>query len=115
MEHKRVCAVVDLDAAVKNLESMREKLDPETKMLAVIKANGYGHGAVKLAEKFDCLDYVFGYAVATAEEALQLRQSGLRKPILILGYTFPECYEKLVEEDIRPTVFRLDMAVLQIP
>lgn len=110
MEHKRVCAVVDLDAAVKNLESMREKLDPETKMLAVIKANGYGHGAVKLAEKFDCLDYVFGYAVATAEEALQLRQSGLRKPILILGYTFPECYEKLVEEDIRPTVFRLDMA-----
>ena len=110
MEHKRVCAVVDLDAAVKNLESMREKLDPETKMLAVIKANGYGHGAVKLAEKFDCLDYVFGYAVATAEEALQLRQSGLRKPILILGYTFPECYEKLVGEDIRPTVFRLDMA-----
>ena len=66
MEHKRVCAVVDLDTAVKNLESMREKLDPETKMLAVIKANGYGHGAVKLAEKFDCLDYVFGYAVATA-------------------------------------------------
>lgn len=110
MEHKRVCAVVDLDAAVKNLESMREKLDPETKMLAVIKANGYGHGAVKLAEKFDYLDYVFGYAVATAEEALQLRQSGLRKPILILGYTFPECYEKLVGEDIRPTVFRLDMA-----
>lgn len=109
-EHKRVCAVVDLDAAVKNLESMREKLDPRTKMLAVIKANGYGHGAVKLAEKFDCLDYVFGYAVATAEEALQLRQSGSRKPILILGYTFPECYEKLVKEEICPTVFRLDMA-----
>lgn len=109
-KHKRVCAVVDLEAAVENMEHMREKLDPATKMLVVIKANGYGHGAVQLAKKLDPLDYVFGYAVATVEEALQLRRNELYKPILILGYTFPDCYEKLVEEDIRPTVFRLDMA-----
>lgn len=109
-EYKRVCAMVDLKAAVENLESMRAKLAPDTKMLAVIKANGYGHGAVKLAKKLNSLGYIFGYAVATAEEALQLRQNGIQKPILILGYTFPECYEKLVEEEIRPTVFRLDMA-----
>jgi len=109
-KHKRACAVVDLDAAVENMENMRANLRPETKMLAVVKAGGYGHGAVQIAKKLGGLDYVFGYAVATAEEALQLRRNGLYKPILILGYTFPDCYRELVEADIRPTVFRMDMA-----
>ncbi len=110
-EHKRVCAVVELDAALENLESLKKGLMPETKILAVIKANAYGHGAVQLAKKLASLEYVFGYAVATVEEALQLRRNNLHKPILILGYTFPDCYEKLVTEDIRPTIFRQDMAV----
>lgn len=109
-KHKRVCAVVDLDAAVENMEHMRKNLRPETKMFAVIKANGYGHGAVQIAKKLNGLDYVYGYAVATAEEALQLRRNELYKPILILGYTFPDCYGELVRQDIRPAVFRLDMA-----
>ena len=109
-KYKRVCAVVDLDTAVENMESMQRKLPPQTKMLAVIKANAYGHGAVQVAKKLEALKYVFGYAVATVEEALQLRQEGLHKPILILGYTFPDCYGKLAAEDIRPTVFRTDMA-----
>ena len=109
-KHKRVCAVVDLDAAVENMEHMRKNLRPETKMLAVIKANGYGHGAVQIAKKLNELDYVFGYAVATVEEALQLRRNELYKPILILGYTFPDCYGELAEQDIRPAVFRMDMA-----
>lgn len=109
-KHKRVCAVVDLDAAVENMEQMRKKLCPETKMLAVIKANGYGHGAVQIAKKLEGLKYVSGYAVATVEEALQLKRNGLYKPILILGYTFPDCYSELVDQDIRPAVFRMDMA-----
>ncbi len=110
VKHKRVCAVVDLDAVVENMENMRKNLRSETKMLAVIKANGYGHGAVQIAKKLDGLKFVFGYAVATVEEALQLRRNGLYKPILILGYTFPDCYKELVEADIRPAVFRMDMA-----
>ena len=110
-EHKRVCTVVELRAALENLESLKKGLMPETKILAVIKANAYGHGAVQLAKKLASLEYVFGYAVATVEEALQLRRNNLHKPILILGYTFPDCYEKLVAEDIRPTIFRQDMAV----
>lgn len=109
-EYKRACAVVDLDAVAKNAATLYGKLAPGTKMLAVIKANGYGHGAVPLAEKLGELPYIFGYAVATAEEAFALRRNGLHKPILILGYTFPYCYEALVAQDIRPTVFRLDMA-----
>lgn len=108
--HKRVCAVIELDAAVENIENMRKKLAPETRILAVIKAGGYGHGAVQIAKKLENFEYIFGYAVATAEEAFELRQNELRKPILILGYTFPDCYERLVAEDIRPTVFRADMA-----
>lgn len=109
-KHKRVCAVVDLDAAVENIKNLQKNLAPGTKILAVIKANGYGHGAVQIAKKLDTLDYIFGYAVATAEEACELRRDGLHKPILILGYTFPDCYKRLVAEDIRPTVFRLDTA-----
>lgn len=108
--HRRVCAVIDLDAAVENFEDLRRGLAPETKMLAVIKANGYGHGAIQVAKKLADLDYVFGYAVATAEEAFELRGAGLDKPILILGYTFPDCYRELVAGDIRPTLFRSDMA-----
>lgn len=109
-EHQRVCAAIRLDAAVENIENMRKNLAPGTKILAVIKADGYGHGAVQIAKKLEAFDYIFGYAVATAEEAFALRQNRLCKPILILGYTFPDCYERLVAEDIRPTVFRSDMA-----
>ena len=109
-EFKRVCAVVDLDAAAENIRNLRRNLAPETKILAVIKANGYGHGALQIAEKFENSDDVFGYAVATAEEAFALRRGGMCKPILILGYAFSESYGSLAEQDIRPTVFRLDMA-----
>lgn len=109
-EHLRVCAAIRLDAAVENIENMRKNLAPETKILAVIKADGYGHGAVQIAKRLEGFDYIFGYAVATAEEACALRENGLCKPVLILGYTFPDCYERLVAEDIRPTVFRPDMA-----
>lgn len=109
-KHKRVCALVDLDAAVENIKNLQKNLALGTKMLAVIKANGYGHGALQLAERFEKTEEIFGYAVATAEEALDLRQNGIAKPILILGYTFPDCYRALVEQEIRPAVFRLDMA-----
>ncbi len=107
--HDRVWAEIDLQAAVENMENMHQNLRPGTKMIAVIKTDGYGHGAVRLAEKLEALDYVWGYAVATYEEAKELRTAGRTKPILILGYTFPYCYEELAEEEIRPACFREDM------
>lgn len=107
--HDRVWAEIDLQAAVENMENMHQNLRPGTKMIAVIKTDGYGHGAVRLAERLEALDYVWGYAVATYEEAKELRTAGRRKPILILGYTFPYCYEGLAEEKIRPACFREDM------
>ena len=107
-KYQRVYATVDLDAICYNMEHMHANLKPGTRMIGVIKTDGYGHGAVPIGRELEKLDYVFGYAVATAEEASILRHAGLTKPILILGYTFPYCYEELIRQEIRPAVFRQD-------
>lgn len=107
-QYARGYVTVDLDAIVSNMHHMKANLAEQTKMMGVIKTDGYGHGAVPIARQLEKLDFVFGYAVATPEEAQLLRRAGMKKPILILGYTFPYCYEKLVEEQIRPAVFRYD-------
>ncbi len=107
-DYQRVWAEVDLDAVRYNMESMRRNLTPGTKIIGVIKTDGYGHGAVQIGRELETIDYVAGYATATAEEAFILRHAGLRKPILILGYTFPYCYEELIRQQIRPAVFRED-------
>lgn len=106
--YQRVYAAIDLDAVCYNMEQMHGNLSAHTKMIGVIKTDGYGHGAVQIGRELEKVDYVFGYAVATAEEALILRHAGLGKPILILGYTFPYCYDDLIRQDIRPAVFRED-------
>lgn len=107
--YQRVWAEIDLDAVCYNMEQMHRNLSKNTKIIGVIKTDGYGHGAVPIGRELERLEYVSGYAVATAEEAMLLRQAGLRKPVLILGYTFPYCYEDLITYDIRPAVFREDM------
>lgn len=107
-QYQRVYAAVDLSAILYNMEQMHSHIAPETMMMGVIKTDGYGHGAIQIGRELEKLPYVFGYAVATAEEALALRQGGLQKPILILGYTFPYSYEALIAQEIRPAVFRED-------
>lgn len=104
-DYLRICAKVDLDAVRENVENMRANLAPGTRMMAVVKTDGYGHGAVPLARELEPLDFLFGFAVATAGEALELRRAGIRKPVLVLGYTFPESYKRLIEEEVRFTVF----------
>lgn len=108
-KYQRVYAAVDLDAVCFNMERMKSNIAPDTKIMGIIKTDGYGHGAVPIGRELEQLNYVFGYGVATAEEAYSLREAGLRKPILILGYTFPYCYEELIRKEIRPAVFRYDM------
>ena len=109
-EYSRVCARVDLNAIRFNLESMKNNIPEGTRILGVIKTDAYGHGAVAIAEILEKIDYIWGYATATAEEAFELRDAGIHKPILVLGYTFPYSYERMLLEGIRPTVFREDMA-----
>ena len=70
----------------------------------------YGHGAVPLAKEIEAYPYIWGIAVATVEEGMELRNAGIQKPILILGYTYEEDYDRIVREDFRPTVFKISMA-----
>ena len=112
LNYPRVHAEIDLDAILHNMEQMHGLTDPHTKLMAVIKTDGYGHGAIPIARELEAVDYVYGYAVATEEEALALRADGIKKPILILGYTFPEQYEALLEAQITPAVFSMETAKL---
>lgn len=110
--YPRVHADIDLDAILHNMEEMYRLIDPHTKLMAVIKTDGYGHGAIPIARELETLDYVYGYAVAAEEEALALREDGIKKPILILGYTFPEQYETLLHAQITPAIFTMEAAKL---
>lgn len=107
--YERVRADISLDDILANMESMKRNLKEGVQIAAVLKTNAYGHGAVEIAKVLEPLDYVWGYAVAAFEEAVELREAGLRKPILLLGYVFPYCYQELAKMNIRPAVFREDM------
>lgn len=109
MHYDRICAEIDLSAILENMENMHRNLSPGTKMAAVIKTDGYGHGAVPIAKALSALPYLWGFAVATFEEAAELREAGITQPVLILGYVFPYCYEDLSRLEIRPACFRTDM------
>ncbi len=99
---------INLDGIVENMCSMKRHIGAHTKMLGVVKADGYGHGSVPIARCLEELDFLYGFAVATVEEACRLRRAGIKKPILILGYAFPDSYEMLARWEIRPAVFRED-------
>lgn len=113
MKHyDRVWAEVDLDAIVDNVNTIRNSINKDTQIICVIKTDGYGHGAIPIAKALEKEEGVWGYAVATAEEAHALREQNLEKPILILGYTFPYCYERMIEDEVRPAVYMYDTAKL---
>ncbi len=108
MNYRRVYAQIDLEAIRHNLGEVKKRSG--AKLLAVIKANAYGHGAIRVARATeDMVDY---FAVATIEEAIDLRENGIRTPILILGYLSPEYFSELVRYDITQTIFDYESAQL---
>lgn len=107
----RIRATVNLDAMDHNYDVMNSNLKHGEKICAVVKANAYGHGASVIARHLEKRDDIWGFAVAETEEALELREAGIRKPVLILGFVFGEDYEKLVQQEIRPAVFKENMAL----
>ena len=109
-KYSRIKALISLDAVLYNFEQMKKSIKEGTKIIAVIKADAYGHGAVPISRMLEELDYVWGFATATAQEALQLRRAGITKPILILGLVFEEYYKELVENDVRMAVCDYDTA-----
>ena len=97
-EYNRICARVDLDAVEYNIERMKQNISSDASMLAVVKMDGYGHGAVQIAQMLEEKEYIWGCAVATPEEALILKKQGIRKPVLVLGCVFPEQREEMVRQ-----------------
>ncbi|MBR6849345.1 MAG: alanine racemase, partial [Lachnospiraceae bacterium] len=101
---------MNLDNIRYNIRQIREYIPKKTKIMAVIKADGYGHGAVRIAQELANVDSVWGYAVATIDEALEIIEQGIGKPVLILGYSFPITLPLAVEHGIRITLFDMDSA-----
>ena len=109
-KYKRCYAEVSLEAIEQNINEVKKRLEKKVKILVVVKEDAYGHGAVKVAH---CLEQKADYfAVATLQEAIELRENGIRKPILILGYVSPSEYEDVVRNDITQTVDSYSQALV---
>ena len=98
---------IDLDAIAVNFEAVRQKAG--TSVMAVVKADAYGHGAIQVARLLEDKCAFFG--VSSMQEAQELRQTGIQKPILILGHTPVGAYPIAVAENVRPAIFRYEDAV----
>ncbi len=108
-QKNRAWAEVDLDAIVHNVKEIKKHLNPGVKLLGIVKADAYGHGVGEVARTI--LDNgVTNLAVAFCDEAVELRQMGFDAPILILGNSFEENIEKIVEYDIASAVSSVDFA-----
>lgn len=111
MRGYRVWAEIDLKAVQNNLQTIFNIIGPKPKLLAVVKADAYGHGAVPVAWKaLECGAAMLG--VGDSTEAIQLRESGIAGPITILGAIIEEEIPRVVEYDIVPTVHSMDFISL---
>ncbi len=108
-KYYRVYADVDLDAIIINVKEIASQLENDTKIYAVIKADAYGHGAVPVGKALE--EHVYGFAVATIMEAMELRDNGIKCPILVLGHTPESEYVTSIENDIDITIFDLESAL----
>lgn len=107
-KYNRTYAEIDLGAIRHNILQERKQVGNSIKIMAVIKADAYGHGDIQVAEALN--DIVDAYGVAIAEEALRLRQHGVGKMLLILGYTGDEWFDDVILHHISQTVYSYEMA-----
>jgi len=102
-------AEIDLKAIAHNIRELRRITDPNSRLMAVVKANGYGHGSVEVARcALNNGAKILG--VARIEEAIILRNEGIAAPILIFGYTPPPFYKEILQFDLTQTVYSLQTA-----
>ncbi len=106
---RRTWAEIDLDALANNYRRVREAADPKARVCCVVKADGYGHGALRISAELQSLGADW-FAVSNLEEALQLRRGGIERPILVLGFTPPEEAAALSEGNISQCVYSTDYA-----
>lgn len=107
--YERVVAEINLDNIAHNIINIKKFLSQETKLMAIVKADGYGHGAIEVAKT--CLYNGANFlGVAIIDEALELRNNNIHEPILILGYTKDSRLSLVVEYNITQTIFSYEMA-----
>ena len=99
--------IIDLDRICHNFDAVRQKAG--VPVMAVVKADAYGHGAIQIARILE--DKCAFLGVSSMLEAMELRQAGLKTPILILGHTVPSAFPTAIREEIRPTIYRWEDAL----
>ena len=104
-----IWAEVDLNAIANNARELRRRTRPQAKLMAVVKANGYGHGAAEVG-RTALANGAEWLGVARLPEAVALREAGLTAPILVFGYTPPADAARLIDYDLRQSVYSLDAA-----
>lgn len=108
---ERAYATINLDNIKTNVINIKKHINKDTSVMAIVKTDGYGHGAIRIARELDNMNEIGGFAVATIEEAMDLKRAGINSNILILGYCFPSAYATLVRNHIRCTVFDYETAL----
>ena len=106
---KRTWAEIDLDALARNYDRIRRHVGEETKLLGVIKADAYGHGAVPVARELETLGASY-LAVSNIDECEEVRLGGVALPVLMLGFTPADQAERILELDMTQAVQSLDIA-----
>src|SRR2546421_5290012 len=101
-------AEIDLDALAHNLRVIREHAGRNVRVMAAVKANAYGHGAIECARRLES-EGVDWFGVALPEEGIELREAGITKPILCLGGLWPGQERACLHFNLTPVVYRLDM------
>lgn len=104
-------AIIDRQALLNNISVARRNIPASTKLMAIIKANAYGHGIVEVGRFLEESDSVFAFGVAIAEEGVRLRNAGISKPILILGASDEAHLDLAIEHRLSPTVFTAEHLV----
>ena len=99
----RAYAKIDLDIIRHNVLELKKSISPESQLMAVVKTDGYGHGAIEIAREIE--DLVVGFATATLEEALALREQGIQKMILILGYVHNSLFETMIKNQVSVNLY----------
>jgi alanine racemase len=101
-------AEIDLDALAENYQLIRKRVGPDVKIMAAVKANAYGHGAVECSRRLQ-QEGVDWFGVALPEEGVELREAGITRPILCLGGFWEGQQNVCLQQKLTPVVYRLDM------
>src|ERR1051325_3905689 len=102
-------AEIDTGALAANFQLVKQKVGPSVKVMAVVKANAYGHGAVECSRRLE-KEGVDWFGVALPEEGVELREAGITKPILCLGGVWKGQEGLCIQQQLTPVVYRLDTA-----